>query len=189
LYQVSLWPNGNSSSQGMIRSRGLNSVPKIPLTLGCQKCHFLLETGPDPTQAHFWPAVNKWPIRLWPGYFPTRPEAIFFDRKRKKLKNLTFLGELFEIQTQTINGWPNPTRPEPQKIYPTQVKNFWPGPITTSFIINNQTKIFMLLFFLIHYMTSKSCEIFPHYYFETTRAEYFSKKISSKRHFFSSNKH
>jgi len=69
---------------------------------------------PDPTQAYIWPAVNKRPTFLWPRYFLTRPEDIFFDSKGKKLKNLTFLGEI--LQTQTINGWPNPTGPEPQKI-------------------------------------------------------------------------
>jgi len=38
------------------------------------------------TQAHFWPAVNKKPTRLWPGYFldPTRQN--FFDPKRKNWK-------------------------------------------------------------------------------------------------------
>jgi len=76
--------------------------------------------GPDPTQAYFWPAVNKRPTRLWPGYCPTWPEAIFFDPKGKKLKYLMFLGEIFQILTQIINGWPDPTR----------VKNFCPGPIT-----------------------------------------------------------
>jgi len=80
----------------------------------------------DPTWAYFWPAVNKRPTRLWPGYFPTRPEAIFFDPKGKKLKNLMFLDEIFQILTQTINGWPD--------------KKFWPGPITTvdTFFIWNQ---------------------------------------------------
>jgi len=64
---------------------------------------------PDPTRAYFWPAVNKRPTRLWPGYFPTRPEAIFFDPKEKKLKNLTFLAEISWILNQTINGRPDPS--------------------------------------------------------------------------------
>jgi len=69
---------------------------------------------PNPTR----PAANKGPTRLQPGYFLTRPEEIFFDPKRKKLKNLTFLGEIFQIQTQTINDWPDPshkklTQPDP----------------------------------------------------------------------------
>jgi len=64
--------------------------------------------GPDPTRAYFWPAVNKRPTRLQPGYFLTWPEEIFFDPKGKKLKKSTFLGEIFPIQTQTINGWPDP---------------------------------------------------------------------------------
>jgi len=86
--------------------------------------YFKLEMDPslpDPTWAYFWPAVYKRPTRLWPGYFLTRPEEIFFDPKRKKLNNLTFLGEIFQIPTQTMNGWPDPTR---------ATKN-WPGPITT----------------------------------------------------------
>jgi len=41
---------------------------------------------------------------------PTRPEAIFFDPKGEKLKNLTFLAEIFRILTQTINGRPDPPR-------------------------------------------------------------------------------
>jgi len=99
-------------------------------------CLFILEMGPDPTRpdptrAYFWPAVNKRPTRLRPGYFPTRPEEIFFDPKGKKLKNLTFLGEIFRILTQTINGWPDPTRAIKNWPDPTRVKIFWPGPITS----------------------------------------------------------
>jgi len=63
--------------------------------------------GPDLTQAYLWPAVNKRPTRLQPGYIPTLPEEIFFDPKGK---NLTFLGEIFQIQTQTIvatKNWPD----------------------------------------------------------------------------------
>jgi len=73
---------------------------------------------PYPTRAYFWPAVNKKLTRLIPGYFLTRPEDIFFNPKQKKLKNLTFLEEIFQIQTQTTNGWPDPT----------WVKNFDPNP-------------------------------------------------------------
>jgi len=92
---------------------------------------FLLKMGPDPTRpdstrAYFWPAVSKRPTRLRPGYFPTQPEEIFFDPKGKNLKNLMFLGQIFQIQTQTINGWPDPTR----------VKNFWPGPITSFYTVD-----------------------------------------------------
>jgi len=91
---------------------------------------YYVEMGPDPTRAYFWPVVNKRPTCLWPRYFPTRPKAIFFYPKGKKLKNLTFLGEIFQILTQTINGWSDPTRPEPQKIDPTQPgsKFFDPDP-------------------------------------------------------------
>jgi len=39
----------------------------------------------------------------------------------KKIENLTFLGEIF--QTQTINDWPDPTQPEPQKVTQTHHNN------------------------------------------------------------------
>jgi len=76
--------------------------------------------GPLPYPSLLLTSVNKRPTRLWPRYFPTRPKAIFFYPKGKKLKNLTFLGEIFKIQIQTIKVWPDPTR----------VKKFWTGPIT-----------------------------------------------------------
>jgi len=60
-----------------------------------------VKMGPDPIRAYFWPAIDA-------GTFdPTR--RYFFDPKGKKLKNLTFLGEIFQIQiqTQTIDGWPD----------------------------------------------------------------------------------
>jgi len=44
-----------------------------------------------------------------------------------------FLGEIFQIQATTINGWPDPTQTEPQKIDPTRVKKFWPRPITNKY--------------------------------------------------------
>jgi len=82
---------------------------------------------PHPTRAYFWPAVNKRPTRLRPGYFPsqrTQPEAIFFWPDGKKLKNLTFL-----IQTQTINVWPDPshknlTRPNPGQKFLTRTHHY-----------------------------------------------------------------
>jgi len=86
-----------------------------------------VEMGPDPTRAYFWPAVNKRPTRLRPRYFLTRPEEIFFDTKDKIEKFDVFRGNC-------RNSNPNHkwlTRPEPQKIKPTRVKNFWPGPITS----------------------------------------------------------
>jgi len=65
-----------------------------------------LEMGSDSAQAYFWPAVNKRPTRVLSD--PTQRD--FFWHIGKKLKNLTFLGEIFQIQTQTINGWPDLTR-------------------------------------------------------------------------------
>jgi len=104
-------------------------VNSINAIWGLAEFASIIEMGPDPTHAYFWPAVNKRLTCLWPGYFSTWPKEIFFDLK-EKIEKFYILEEIFQIQTQTINGWPNQTRPEPQKIDPTRVKNFWPGPIT-----------------------------------------------------------
>jgi len=48
--------------------------------------HIFVEMGPDPTQAYFWPTVNKGPTRPWPRYILTWPEAIFFYPKQKNWK-------------------------------------------------------------------------------------------------------
>jgi len=53
----------------------------------------VLEMGPDPTWAYFWPAVNKRPTSLWPKYFLTRHKEIFFDRKGKNWKIWCFRGK------------------------------------------------------------------------------------------------
>jgi len=66
-----------------------------------------LEMGPDQTRTYFWPAVNKRPTRLWSGYFLILPNDIFLTRRAKNEK-FGFLGQNFQIHTQTINGWPNP---------------------------------------------------------------------------------
>jgi len=68
----------------------------------------LLQMGPDPTQAYFSTAVNKSQTRLWPKYFLTQPDVIFLNQRGKRLKNLEFLGEIF--QTQTKDGWLDVTR-------------------------------------------------------------------------------
>jgi len=44
---------------------------------------FIDEMNPDPTWAYFWPAINKRPICLWPGYFLSRPAEIFLIRREK----------------------------------------------------------------------------------------------------------
>jgi len=65
-------------------------------------------TRPDPTRAYFWPAVKR-PTWLWPGYFPTRPEAIFFIWREKNEKFDVFRGNF-------QNSNPNHkwlTRPDP----------------------------------------------------------------------------
>jgi len=84
--------------------------------------------GPDPTQAYFWPAVNKRPTWLWPGYFLTRSEEIVFDPKSKKLKNLGFLGEIFKHKHKPKTA--DPTWPKQQKFDPTGLRSkiFNPDP-------------------------------------------------------------
>jgi len=86
--------------------------------------------GPDPTRAYFWPAVNKRPTQVL--FDPTWRD--FFWPEGEKLKKLTFLGEIFQIKTQTIDGWPDPTRaaknwpdkffdPNPSLVYTYRLKS------------------------------------------------------------------
>jgi len=87
-----------------------------------------IRDGPWPnlTRAYFWPTVNKRPTRLWPGYFPTQLEQFFLTRREKNWKIDILRGK---FQNSNLNQ-KCLTWPEPQKIDPTRVKKFWPGPIT-----------------------------------------------------------
>jgi len=121
------------------RTKGWFSGLWMPLRAVCQAIfysHMCLqvtiasckqEMGPDLTQAYFWPAENKRPTRLRLGYFPTRRD--FFWLEGKKIEKFDIFKGNFP------NSNPNHiwlTQPKPQKIDPTRVKNFWPGPITTA---------------------------------------------------------
>jgi len=75
----------------------------------------ILEMGPDPIRAYFWPAVNKWMTYLWPGYFLIWPNEIDLIQ-REKLKNWDFLGKFSSF---------NPTRAS--KNDPTQIQTFLTG--------------------------------------------------------------
>jgi len=57
----------------------------------------------DPTRAYFWPAANKMPTHILPGYFLTRPDEIFLTQKEKNWK-FGILGEI--LQTQRQLAWP-----------------------------------------------------------------------------------
>jgi len=78
--------------------------------------YYQVEIGPHPTRAHFWPAVNKRPTRLWTRYFLTHCDKVFLDPKEKNWK--------FEIY-----GWNFPD-PDPEVavlIRLRQKKITWPG--------------------------------------------------------------
>jgi len=63
--------------------------------------------GCDPTRAYFWPAENEMPTCLRPRNFKNQPEDIFFGTEGKKIEKFdVLLGEIFQIQTQTKDGWP-----------------------------------------------------------------------------------
>jgi len=85
-----------------------------------------IEMGSDPTRAYFWPAVNKRPAHPWPRHFLTQRKDIFLPLNWKFLKNLRSLGEIFQTQTQTKDGWPDPTRSP--KYSASGSKNFDLGP-------------------------------------------------------------
>jgi len=104
------------------------SESKIPFTCG-SNIHLHASDGPWPdlTHAYFSPTVNK---RLQPAFdlstFWPEQKRIF-DLKRKKMKNLAFLGEIF--QTQTKDGWPSPTWATKNWSDPTwRVKKNYPDP-------------------------------------------------------------
>jgi len=63
---------------------------------------------PHPTWAYFWPAVLK---IADPKRFFLTPKGKFFD----------VLGEIFQTQTQTIDGWPDPSH---KKLTQPESKNF-----------------------------------------------------------------
>jgi len=69
-------------------------------------------------------------------------QRYFFWPEGKKIEKFDVLGEIFQIQTLTINGWPEPTRATKNWPDPTRVKIFWPGPITAivGLIVNKSTK-------------------------------------------------
>jgi len=86
----------------------------------------VIEMGPNPTRPELTLDLQK--IRGQPGFnrgtFRPDPKQFFYP-KQKKIENLTFLGEIFQILTQTRNGWPNLTRatknwPDPGENFLTQ---------------------------------------------------------------------
>jgi len=93
----------------------------------CSSTYFKLEMGCDLTRAYFWPAVNKRPTCLQPRVLSDLTRRDFFLTRRAKIEKFDVLGEIFQNQTLTRDGWPDLIRAKKM----TQVKNFWPGPITT----------------------------------------------------------
>jgi len=65
-----------------------------------------LEMGHDPTRSKL--TFDPQKIRGRPAFDPTLRN--FFWPEGQNLKNLMYLGKNFQIQTQTINGWPDLTR-------------------------------------------------------------------------------
>jgi len=86
---------------------------------------YLLEMGPDLTQAHFWSAIKKRLTHLWPA------GTVWPDPKRL-FRPEGILGEIF--QTQTKNVWPGSIRATKNWPNLTCSKNVWPSPITTIFL-------------------------------------------------------
>jgi len=89
-----------------------------------QTLHIPFKLDPDLTRAYFWPAVNKRPTQLWRGYFLIQPKNIFLTRRAKNWE-IRDSGENF--QTQTKDGWPNPSS-----------KNLtWPNPSQKFFTLTH----------------------------------------------------
>jgi len=97
----------------------------------------------DPTQAYFWPIVNKRPTWLWPRYFLAQPEAIFFWPEGQKIEKVGILRGNFP--SPNLNQrWltrPNPsniklTGPDPGQKFLTWTYHYPPilNPSWTSFV-------------------------------------------------------
>jgi len=105
LSDIALWLNSRNS-------HGEIAVAWLILLL--IKCVPKVEMGPYLTRAYFWPAVNKRPICLRPGYFLTQPEG-------KKIKKFDIYRGNFPNSnpnhkwlprpdtTQATKNWPDPT--------------------------------------------------------------------------------
>jgi len=96
-----------------------NYFPTIVWNFNSQSDLSGQEMGPDPTRAYFWPAVSKSQVL----FDPTRRD--FFWSEGKKLKNLTFLGKIFQTQKRTIDGWPDMIWPG-LKIFDPDPSLIWP---------------------------------------------------------------
>jgi len=79
--------------------------------------------GTDLTLPEYWPAENKGPFCLWPGFFdPTLWD--FFYLKGKPLKNLGVLQKIFKTQRRLTR--PHPSRAT--KKWSDLGQNFWWDP-------------------------------------------------------------
>jgi len=90
-----------------------------------------IELGPDPTRAYFWPAVNKRPTHLWPGYLLNGPKRFFWPEGLKIFNFDLFTGNF--PNPNTNHRWlPRPVSTRATKNWPdlTQVKKFSPVTIT-----------------------------------------------------------
>jgi len=71
--------------------------------------------GPDLTGAYFWPAGNKRPTPLWPEYFLTQLDEIFFDPKGNIAKFKIFRGN-FPNPNQRWLTWPEQQKTDPSLV-------------------------------------------------------------------------
>jgi len=110
--------------------RRLESIPYRSLRLVLHD--YRQEMGLDPTWAYLWPAINKRPTCLWPGYFLTQPKEIFLTW-REKIKKFDVFRENFPNPNHRCLTRPVPTIARKNWPNPTQVKKFWLGPITTTY--------------------------------------------------------
>jgi len=80
----------HSSHRDMKPSRTIKRC-KLEM-IECRRVWCRDEPWPYLTQAYFWPAVNKRPTRLWPGYFLTWAKDFFWPEGKKIEKFVIFRG-------------------------------------------------------------------------------------------------
>jgi len=85
----------------LIAKKSMESYHNVPIpSLMVLWRSWEIGMGPDPTQAYFWPALNKRWTCLWLWYFLTQPDEILFIQRENVKKNWFIVKGI---------GWPNPS--------------------------------------------------------------------------------
>jgi len=96
-------------------SKSEDSYPKPGSNFGPRDHQYSIKARDGP-----WPELTFGPqkIRGRPAFDPGTFQPNLKRSRREKIEKFDVLGEIFQIQTQTINGWPDLTQPDPGQKFP-----------------------------------------------------------------------